>query len=419
MADTKLHPDEIRTDGGTQPRDKINDEVVQRYVEALRERAKFPPITVYYDGEHYWIADGFHRLKAYRELKRKKIPAEIRQGGRREAILHAVGANAEHGLPRTREDVHRAIDTLLRDQEWGQWSDREIARTCKVSPTTVGIRRKKLGLDNARQQKPNDRSLSNLDSEKTFGDPAEPSNEGAPEQTVKRRYRTRHGTIAEMEVPVRPPRSDGADQAQPPGEIGNANSETLDAETDQTSAQLYDARPLLEQARRLADGDKSARPRSKDVALEISRITGTAVLTGDLGYMCFGERDRYAPEGHLVGDPGPSRAEIWFRFSSMLQESIWTVRHLEPEECTNLTPLVHKRDVHEILTYVGAWIAQALKEIEHTYRDPEEIDTDADDIHRPDRFGLRRHPLADEEWERVRGRQEQIARKNTKNTNKG
>ena len=43
------------------------------------------------------------------------------------------GANHGHGLRRTNADKRRAVETLLRDQEWTKWSDREIARQCAVS----------------------------------------------------------------------------------------------------------------------------------------------------------------------------------------------------------------------------------------------------------------------------------------------
>jgi hypothetical protein len=65
----------------------------------------------------------------------------VRAGGRREAILHSVGANAEHGWRRTNEDKSRAIQTLLNDPEWAQWSDREIARRCGVHHDTVAAKR--------------------------------------------------------------------------------------------------------------------------------------------------------------------------------------------------------------------------------------------------------------------------------------
>jgi hypothetical protein len=42
-----------------------------------------------------------------------------------------------HDLRRTNEDKRRAVLTLLQDEEWTQWSDREIARRCGVSHQMV------------------------------------------------------------------------------------------------------------------------------------------------------------------------------------------------------------------------------------------------------------------------------------------
>ena len=69
----------------------------------------------------------------------------MRQGTRRDAVLHSVGANAQHGLRRTNADKRRAVETLLRDEEWSGWSDSEIARRCGVSHPTVAKVRDGLG----------------------------------------------------------------------------------------------------------------------------------------------------------------------------------------------------------------------------------------------------------------------------------
>jgi hypothetical protein len=61
----------------------------------------------------------------------------VHEGGRRDAILFAVGANATHGLRRTNADKRRAVLTLLHDPEWRQWSDSEIAHKCRVSRPLV------------------------------------------------------------------------------------------------------------------------------------------------------------------------------------------------------------------------------------------------------------------------------------------
>ena len=144
----------LRTDGGTQPRAGLDEATVAEYTEAITgpNSWPFPPLVAFFDGSHYWLADGFHRLAAaVRFCKQEKIAStslavlvDIRQGDRRDAILHSVGANAEHGLRRTNEDKRRAVTRLLHDDEWSQWSDREIARRAKVSDRFVNNLRKEL-----------------------------------------------------------------------------------------------------------------------------------------------------------------------------------------------------------------------------------------------------------------------------------
>jgi hypothetical protein len=166
----RLEIRQIRTDGGTQPRAGIDYETVADYAHDLKDGAVFPPVVVFHDGQEYWLADGFHRVAAFKHEGKQRIPAEIRQGTLRDAQLYAVGANAQHGLRRSREDKRRAVTMLLEDAEWGMWSDREIARRCKVSNTFVGNLRRELGL------------TVNVDSE------------------TSRKYVTKHGTEAVMHV---------------------------------------------------------------------------------------------------------------------------------------------------------------------------------------------------------------------------
>jgi uncharacterized ParB-like nuclease family protein len=161
----------VRTDGGTQARVGINTAVVEEYAEAQRQGAKLPPVVLYHekDGDSYWLADGFHRFHANRLNGHDEILAIVRDGTRRDAVLHAVGANADHGLRRTNEDKKVAVMMLLEDAEWGTWSDNKLAKVSGVSPTTVGTYRA---------------SLSKSDSEK----PAE------------RTYTTKHGTVTTMNM---------------------------------------------------------------------------------------------------------------------------------------------------------------------------------------------------------------------------
>lgn len=124
---------DVRVNGGTQSRSSIDRGVVSDYAEAVRDGATFPPITVFFDGASYWLADGFHRYEAYSAAQVYDVPADIRQGTQRDAILFSVGANASHGLRRTNDDKRRAVLTLLNDPEWSAWPQKDIAKACGVS----------------------------------------------------------------------------------------------------------------------------------------------------------------------------------------------------------------------------------------------------------------------------------------------
>ena len=128
---------QIKTDGGTQPRASLDPFVVDEYAQAMQAGATFPPVSIFYDGSCYWLADGFHRLSAAMQLNRVEVEAAIRQGTRRDAVLFSAGANAGHGLRRTNADKVRAVNTLLSDPEWLLWSDSEIARRCGVAQSFV------------------------------------------------------------------------------------------------------------------------------------------------------------------------------------------------------------------------------------------------------------------------------------------
>jgi hypothetical protein len=134
----------VRTDGGTQARAGINNATVDEYAEALRGGAKLPPVVLYHEksADAYWLADGFHRVHAHRSIGSVDILAVVKDGTRRDAVLHAVGANASHGLRRTNADKRRAVAMLLADELWSQWSDREIARQCAVcAPLVADVRK--------------------------------------------------------------------------------------------------------------------------------------------------------------------------------------------------------------------------------------------------------------------------------------
>ena len=132
----------ILTDAACQARVKIRPGVVRDYRRAMAEQIsegglRFPPVVLFTDEQHFWLADGFHRILAARDAGLSEFPADVRPGTERDALLFSISCNGAHGLPRTNADKRKAVTLLLADAEWSQWSDREIARHCQVSHKCV------------------------------------------------------------------------------------------------------------------------------------------------------------------------------------------------------------------------------------------------------------------------------------------
>lgn len=135
----QLNISDLQIDRDLQMREAgVDVGVVADYAEALTEGTEFPPIIVFYDGENYWPGDGFHRIEAHKKAGRGTINSDVRQGNKRDAVLLAAGANANHGLRRSTADKRRSVVSLLRDPEWAKWSDRQIGKACGVDHKTVG-----------------------------------------------------------------------------------------------------------------------------------------------------------------------------------------------------------------------------------------------------------------------------------------
>lgn len=128
----------LRRDGGTQIRAQISMDVAKDYAEAMGRGDRFPPVRARYDGTHYWLCDGFHRVMAADLLQQVEIDVEVTPGTRRDALLDAIGANASHGYRRTNADKRQAVLTLVNDDEWSKKSDRELARIAHVDAGMVG-----------------------------------------------------------------------------------------------------------------------------------------------------------------------------------------------------------------------------------------------------------------------------------------
>lgn len=138
---------QLKIDLQTQSRVTINQDAVAEYADAMMDGEKFPPVTAFYDGKHYYLADGYHRYFAAKKAGIDEIDCYVKNGTIRDAVLYSVGVNSAHGLRRNNEDKRKAVMTILGDVEWAGWSDITIAKKCQVTGAFVGRVRKTLNLE--------------------------------------------------------------------------------------------------------------------------------------------------------------------------------------------------------------------------------------------------------------------------------
>lgn len=136
IKDIVFHPD-LKT------RD-ICEDTVANYAERLAEGDKFPPVEVFTDGKTIWVVDGFHRIMAHKKIDRTEIDAIVHEGTLRDAEFYTGGVNADHGRSRSPKEKRAILLKFTEDVEWGQISNREIAKHCKFSHTFVANIKKSL-----------------------------------------------------------------------------------------------------------------------------------------------------------------------------------------------------------------------------------------------------------------------------------
>jgi hypothetical protein len=179
VIDIPLTQPDFHIDVTIQQRVALDAATVADYAELYPQGRDLGRITVFADEAAgcYWLSDGFHRCAAAQQAGLRTLPAEVHNGGRREALLFATSANL-HGKPLTNADKRKRVRTLLNDPEWRLWSDNHIAQHCGVAHSFVGKLRDQLSLDSE--------SSEHRDNE--------------PNQPTTRQYINKHGQQVTMQV---------------------------------------------------------------------------------------------------------------------------------------------------------------------------------------------------------------------------
>ncbi len=131
----KVALESIEWDTSIQCRAALDVQVIHEYAERMTAGDDFPRVEVCGTKKRCWIADGWHRVNAAREINAKDIKAMLYPGGRVTALKRALGANAQHGHRRSNADKRRSVEIALR--EFPKLSSRAIAEMCGVGKDMV------------------------------------------------------------------------------------------------------------------------------------------------------------------------------------------------------------------------------------------------------------------------------------------
>jgi len=114
-------------------------DTINNYAEAMADGASFPDVTVFTDGKHYWLADGFHRVMAAKQNGKTSIAADVRKGTEDDAVVFGGTANNKQGKRPTRADVRHFLEMVWERREaifGGTPTGGNLAEKCGITRQT-------------------------------------------------------------------------------------------------------------------------------------------------------------------------------------------------------------------------------------------------------------------------------------------
>jgi ParB-like chromosome segregation protein Spo0J len=139
----------IIEDATLQVRGGINPATVKKYEALIKEQGFMDPIDIFFElgapitaETKFKLADGFHRLAAYRAAGAEKAPCNIRPLSHSEAVRFSLQRNGHHGEAPTNAEKRSMAEHAVLDAEIGMATDKEIAAMIGCSASLVASARR-------------------------------------------------------------------------------------------------------------------------------------------------------------------------------------------------------------------------------------------------------------------------------------
>jgi hypothetical protein len=134
----------IVLDESAQPRVTMDFGMVEEFAADMLRGDAFPPLDVFFDGEVYWLADGFHRYHAATAIGMTEIVCRVDDGDLDDAVWFSLQANRSNGVRRTRQDVQNAVRRAITHRRGISQADQWIGAYVGCDGKTVNAQRQLL-----------------------------------------------------------------------------------------------------------------------------------------------------------------------------------------------------------------------------------------------------------------------------------
>jgi hypothetical protein len=110
-------------------------EIVNEWTLLIKPTKDSSPLKVCFDGQKYWLFDGYHRLEAMKTLGFNRCDVIIYRGDRRDALRRYIKDKLRvKGVRSVSKVFKHCLDVLIKDKEWLDLDSKQLANMFSRKP---------------------------------------------------------------------------------------------------------------------------------------------------------------------------------------------------------------------------------------------------------------------------------------------
>ena len=112
----------------------LNEQIVATYIQEIEPTRICSPLKACFDGSHYWLFDGYHRLEAMKRLGFNTCTIQIFKGSRRDAFRRYIKDKLKCKHRGSTTVFTHCLRILSEDEEWSNLDASKLATLFERKP---------------------------------------------------------------------------------------------------------------------------------------------------------------------------------------------------------------------------------------------------------------------------------------------